>query len=77
MIHDQYKFQDLSEVCYHLRKYKNVTEEWQVDFYNMYGELVASFDSDEETMERLKDEDETYTMVTELMDIAMMMGKTW
>ena len=40
-------------------------------------ELVASFDSDEETMERLKDPDETYAMVTELMDIAMMMGKTW
>ena len=28
-------------------------------------------------LQRLKDPDETYAMVTELMDIAMMMGKTW
>lgn len=77
MKHDTYQFQDLSEVCYHLRKYKDCTEPWQADFCNMYGELVASFDSDEETMERLQDEDETYAMVTELMDIAMMMGKHW
>lgn len=55
MIHDTYTFQDLSEVCYHLSKYKNVKEEWRADFCNIYGELVASFDSDEETMERLKD----------------------
>ena len=68
MIHDTYTFQDLSEVCYHLSKYKNVKEEWRADFCNIYGELVASFDSDEETMERLKDPDETYAMVTELMD---------
>ena len=77
MIHDKYKFQDLSEVCYYLRKYRKVTEDWQADFYNMYDELVATFENDEETMERLKDEDETYAMVTEMMDIAMLMGKTW
>ena len=75
MIHDTYTFQDLSEVCYHLSKYKNVKEEWRADFCNIYGELVASFDSDEETRERLKDPDETYAMVAE--HIAMMMGKTW
>ena len=32
MIHDTYTFQDLSEVCYHLSKYKNVKEEWRADF---------------------------------------------
>lgn len=77
MIHDKYTFQDLSEICYHLRKYKDMEEDWQVDFCNVYGELVVSFDNDEETMERIQDEDEKYAMVTELMDIAMQMGKSW
>ncbi len=77
MIHDKYTFQDLSEICYHLRKYKDMEEDWQADFCNVYGELVVSFDNDEETMERIQDEDEKYAMVTELMDIAMQMGKSW
>ncbi len=77
MIHDTYTFQDLSEICYHLRKYKDMEEDWQADFCNVYGELVVSFDNDAETMERIQDEDEKYAMVTELMDIAMQMGKSW
>lgn len=77
MVHDTYTFQDLSEICYHLRKYKDMEEDWQADFCNVYGELVVSFDNDEETMERIQDEDEKYAMVTELMDIAMQMGKSW
>lgn len=77
MIHDKYTFQDLSEICYHLRKYKDMEEDWQADFCNVYGELVVSFDNDEETMERIQDEDEKYAMVTELMDIAMQIGKSW
>ena len=77
MIHDKYTFQDLSEICYHLRKYKDMEEDWRADFCNVYGELVVSFDNDEETMERIQDEDEKYAMVTELMDIAMQMGKSW
>ena len=77
MIHDKYTFQDLSEICYHLRKYKDMEEDWQADFCNVYGELVVSFDNDEETMERIQDEDEKYAMVTELMDIAIQMGKSW
>ena len=40
MIHDTYTFQDLSEVCYHLSKYKNVKEEWRADFCNIYGCLL-------------------------------------
>ncbi len=77
MVHDTYTFQDLSEICYHLRKYKDMQEDWQADFCNVYGELVVSFDNDAETMERIQDEDEKYAMVTELMDIAMQMGKSW
>ncbi|HIY04227.1 MAG TPA: hypothetical protein H9733_04625 [Candidatus Anaerotignum merdipullorum] len=77
MIHDTYTFQDLSEICYHLGKYKSLKEDWQADFCNVYGDLVVSFDNDEETMERIQDEDERYAMVTELMDIAMQMGKSW
>lgn len=77
MVHDTYTFQDLSEICYHLRKYKDMEEDWQADFCNVYGELVVSFDNDEETMERIQDEDDKYAMVTELMDIAMQMGKSW
>ena len=77
MIQDSYTLQGLSEMCYHLGKYKSLKEDWQADFCNVYGDLVVSFDNDEETMERIHDEDERYAMVTELMDIAMQMGKSW
>ena len=44
MIHDTYTFQDLSEVCYHLSKYKNVKEEWRADFCNIYGRNIRHGD---------------------------------
>ena len=47
MIHDTYTFQDLSEICYHIGKYKSKKEDWKADFCNVYGDLLVSFDKDE------------------------------
>lgn len=76
MTYEQFTITGLNEMVYHLRKYKDLTD-WQVDFYNVYGALLLSFESDEETLERLKDEEEAYRMVTEWMDVALMMGKEY
>lgn len=76
MIHDKYTITGLNEMCYHLQKYKDKTD-WRVDFYNIYGALLIPFESDEETLDRLRDEDETYAMVTEWMDVALNMGKEY
>ena len=76
MIHEKFTITGLEEMVYHLRQYKDKTD-WQVDFYNVYGALLLSFDSDEETLDRLREEDEAYRMVAEWMDVALMMGKEW
>lgn len=76
MTHEKFTIQGIDEMVYHLRKFKKKTD-WQIDFYNIYGALLLSFDSDEETLNRLKDDNETYKMVTEWMDVALMMGKEY
>lgn len=76
MIHNKFTITGIEEMVYHLQQYKDKTD-WQVDFYNIYGALLLSFDSDEETLLRLKDEDEAYRMVAEWMDVAIMMGKEY
>ena len=75
MIHDKFVIHSLDDICYRLKKYRRVNEDWQVDFYNSYDTLLLTFESDEETLERMKDDDELYNMVTEWMDVALMMGK--
>jgi len=71
---DIYTIRTLDEICYHLIKYRKVTEPWQADFYDVDDTFLGSFESDEETMERIQDDSETFAMVTEFMDFAMMMG---
>ncbi|MDD4844696.1 MAG: hypothetical protein PHU31_10265 [Anaerotignum sp.] len=76
MIHKKHTITGLNEMVYILREYKD-KKDWQIDFYNIYGALLLSFDSDAETLQRLEDEDETYRMVTEWMDVALMLGKEY
>ncbi|WP_313529863.1 hypothetical protein [Anaerotignum sp.] len=76
MIHEKFTITGIDEMVYRLSEYKDKTD-WQIDFYNIYGALLLSFDSDEETLRRLKDYDEAYRMVTEWMDVALMMGKEY
>lgn len=75
MRHDRYSIQNLPEICYHLSKYRKEAQDWQADFYDMEDNLICSFDSDDETRQRIQDDNSLYEMVTEMMDIAMMMGK--
>lgn len=75
MINERYNISGLSEICFHLEKFRDKTDEdWQIDFYNAYDILLFSIENDEDTMEALKDHEETYKMVSEFMDIALMMG---
>ena len=76
MIYEKYTVSGLDEMCYYLTQLKDKTD-WKLDFYNIYGVLLLSFDSDEETLERLKEDSTTYEMVTEWMDVALMMGKEY
>lgn len=77
MIHDRYNIHSLDDICYYLKKYRRVREDWRVDFYNEFDTLLLTFENDEETVERMKDDDELYAMVTEWMDVALMMGKEY
>lgn len=77
MIHDKFRIHSLDDICYYLKKYRRVREDWRVDFYNDYDSLLLTFENDEETVERMKDDDELYAMVTEWMDVALMMGKEY
>ena len=71
---DKYVVSGINEIWYHLRKYKDRTDEWRADFYDNDQQFLRSFEGDEETMERLKTDEETYALVTEMMDVAIMMG---
>lgn len=73
MKHEKYNVSGLNEMCHYLRELRDETD-WRIDFYNVYDALLMSFISDDETLHILKDEDDTYQMVTESMDIALMMG---
>lgn len=76
MIHEKFTVTGLEEMVYLLREKKDLAD-WRIDFYNIYGALLLTFDSDEETLARLEDENEAYRMVTEWMDVALMMGKEY
>ena len=77
MIPDRFTIRSLDDICYYLKKYRRVREDWRVDFYNEFDTLLLTFENDEETVERMKDDDELYAMVTEWMDVALMMGKEY
>lgn len=70
---DKYVVSGVNEIWYHLLKYRKKTEQWRADFYDADGQLICSFESDEETMERLKSDEEAYAMVTEMVDVAINM----
>ena len=70
---DKYVIRGINEIWYHLKKYKDRTDVWRADFYDEEEQLICSFEGDEETMERLKSDEETYAMVTEMVDIAINM----
>ncbi len=74
MTPDKYTICALDEICYHLIQYRKRKDEWQADFYDIEDNFLCSFESDEETVERIQDDGETFAMVTEVMDFAMMMG---
>ncbi len=76
MTHDKYTIQGVNEMCEHLLDYKDKTD-WQVDFYNLYNNLLLTFESDEETLANLQDPTTAYNMVVEWMDVALMMGKEY
>ena len=74
MMIDKYIVSGINEIWYYLKKYNKWTDEWRADFYDAEGQLICSFEGDEETMERLKSDEETYALVTEMVDVAIMMG---
>ena len=55
MIHEKYRYSNTEEIVYHLKKFRNVKEDWQVDFFDEYGRHMLTFENDEETMEALYD----------------------
>lgn len=75
MTPDKYTIRKFGDIYTHLAKYRDRTDPWQADFYDIDDIYLCSFESDEETMEALQDDDALYAMVTEMVDFAMMMGK--
>ncbi len=53
------------------KKYQKEQTIGEQIFYDADEQLICSFEGDEETMERLKSDEETYAMVTEMVDIAI------
>ena len=74
MIHDKYRYSNTEEIVYYLKKYRRVQEDWQADFYDEYGRHMLTFESDEDTLEALHDEDKLYNMVAEWLDFALMVS---
>lgn len=74
MIHEKYTVSGLGQVSHYLEQMIEVEEDWRLDFYNVYNQLLFTFINDDETLKALKDENDTYQMITEYMDIAIMMG---
>lgn len=73
MTHDSFTISTIGDICNELFAYKDKTD-WQVDFYDIDHILICTFSSDEETLGRMQDIDDLYQMVTEEIDIAIMMG---
>lgn len=74
MKHDKYRYSNTEEIVWHLKKYRRVDEDWQVDFYDEYGRHMLTFENDEETLEALKDDDALYTLVSQWLDFALMVS---
>ncbi len=74
MKHDKYRYTNTEEVVWYLKKYRRVDEEWQADFYDEYGRHMLTFESDEDTLEALQDDDTLYQMVAEWLDFALMVS---
>ena len=71
---DKYIIKDIGGICHYLLKYRGRTDEWQADFYNLEDVYICSFMGDEETRKAILDDDTLYEMVTEMVDIVIMMG---
>ena len=75
MRHDKYRYTNTEEIVYYLKKYRRVQEDWQADFYDVYGRHMLTFESsDEETIEALEDEDKLFSLVAEWLDFALMIS---
>ena len=74
MRHDKYRYSNTEEIVWYLKKYRRVHVDWQADFYDEYGRNKLTFESDEETLEALKDDDDLYAMVAEWLDFALMVS---
>lgn len=71
---DKYVISGINEIWYYLKKYKDRTDDWRADFYDADGQLICCFEGDEETMEKLKTDEGTFELVTQMVDVAIMMG---
>ena len=76
MRHDKYRYSNTEEIVWYLKKYRRVQEDWQADFYDEYGRHMLTFESDEETLEALKDDDDLYAMVAEWLDFATIANRS-
>ncbi|MFI3173618.1 MAG: hypothetical protein R3Y53_00270 [Bacillota bacterium] len=74
MVHKSHEISGLGDACHYLHQMLTETEDWQLDFYNIEGALLMTFENDEETLQALEDVEDTYQMVCEAMDMALMMG---
>ncbi len=72
MRQDKYRYTNTEEIVYYLKKYCRVNEAWRADFYDEYGRHMLTFESDEETLDALQNEDKLYALVAEMLDFAMM-----
>lgn len=77
MVHKKFEISGLGDVCHHLHQMVDIEEDWEVEFYNFDGALLMTFENDDETLKALQDVEETYQMVSEAMDMAMMMGNEY
>ena len=44
MMIDKYVISGINEIWYHLKKYKDRTDEWRADFYDAEEQLICSFE---------------------------------
>lgn len=75
MTPDKYNILKIGDIWAHLLKYRGRPTPWQADFYDIDDIYLCSFESDEETLEALEDDDALYALVTEVMDFTLMLGK--
>lgn len=71
---DRYTISEIAGICYYLSQYRGRTDEWEADFYDTQGNHICNFSGDEETRQAILDDDSLYQMVTEMIDLVIMMG---